>query len=379
MSRTKHIAINAVMYSQSLGGAATYIRNLVRAAIATPDPTLEIRVYASPLLRAQFGEQPRLYPTPLSATRPVNRILSEMMYWPFVLKKHNIDLFHSPISYIPPGVNIPAIVTLHDLRVYHYPETYTPSRRKFLQKILPRSARKAVNIITISNHTKQDIIRTLDIPSEKITVIHEGIDLAKFQKRYPQDRIAALKQKYRLSGQYILAVGHLEPRKNYIRLLEAFSILKENYHLPHSLVIVGQENWYYQDIYKRVRELNLEQQVHFTGYVADPDLAFLYQNAEVYIAPSLFEGFGLTPLESMAAGVPVAASNCTSHPEVCGDAALYFDPFDVEDMAETIVQLLDKEVQNHLNLQAKSQLAQFNWSRCYQQTFELYKTCLEQM
>lgn len=379
MKRKNKIALNAVMYAQSLGGAATYIHNLVKGALYSADPALDIKVYASEYLRSQFlNTSNSIYPAHIPSHR-FSRLANELFYWPTVLKKHAIDLFHSPISYIPPGVHIPSIVTIHDLRVFHDPHSYKKLRRRFLEKMIPRSAQKAVNIIAVSDYTKQDIIQTLGIPDNKITVIYEGIDTSRYRRTYSLKDIAKLIKKYNLPNRYILTVGHLEPRKNYLRLLEAFALLKHEHHIPHILVITGQENWHYQNIYRRVSELKLKNHVRFTGYFPDEDLAFLYQNADVYVQPSLFEGFGLTPLESMAAGTPVAVSNCTSHPEICGDAALYFDPYNVIDMADKILQSLADNTQSVLKRASEKQLSKYSWSACCEQTFELYKTCVGQM
>lgn len=379
--RKKHIAINAVMYSESLGGVATYIRNLVTGALNTTSPDWEIITFASKNAKSLFGESCYdLHYTYLPAAHPVPRILGEKIYWPYLIKRHKIDLFHSPISYIPPGVNIPAIMTIHDLRYFHFPETYTRLRRNFLEKMIPISAKRAWKIIAVSEYTKKDIIEKLGIPPEKIIVIHEGIDSKKFTQQYDSSLQNEIKKKYQLPSKYILAVGHLEPRKNYIRLLEAFKIFKEKYKSPHSLVIVGQENWFYKNIYKRVNELKIDNFIHFTGYVPDDDLVIIYKSATVFIAPSIFEGFGLTPLEAMAAGVPVIVSNAAAHPEICGDAALYFNPYNIDEIAETLEQTISNEhIREMLKQKAVSQISKFKWSDCCSKTFQLYKHCLEQL
>ena len=212
----------------------------------------------------------------------------------------------------------------------------------------------------------------------KIVVIHEGVDVDRFSRRYSDADHRQIRKKHELPSNYILSVGHLEPRKNYARLLQAFHILKIKYKAPHKLVIVGQKNWHFKEVEHAINRYRLRQHVRVLDFIDANELPFLYQNAALLVAPSYFEGFGFTPLESMAAGVPVAAALATSYPEVCGDAASYFDPFDIEAMAETIFRLLnDEELCQKRVKQGYENIKKWSWSACISKTITLYEECLK--
>lgn len=375
----KRVALNALLLTPRLGGVGVYIRHLMQGMFAAKKDWKPLVFLAkkavhpdSDLLNKDAIKRVNIY-----SLQPQIRILSEYFLWPRILKKHKIDLLHSPISYIPPGVTSPAIVTVHDLRYFHYPETYTRLRGKFLEKMIPKSAHSAARILTVSNATKKDIVKYLNVSADKIQVIYEGIDAARFQMRYSAENYQSIKMKYRLPDRYLLSVGHLEPRKNYERLFESLAILADRLNLKTHLVIVGQENWYFQKIYDKVKSLKLSDYIHFTGFVDDADLPALYQKADLFIAPSLFEGFGFTPLEAMAAGIPVAASNTSSHPEILGDAAAYFNPYDPEDMAQTIKKILtDNDLRMAFVRDGHEQVKKFTWNSCCEQTFQEYENVL---
>ncbi|RPI02964.1 MAG: glycosyltransferase family 1 protein, partial [Calditrichaeota bacterium] len=271
-------------------------------------------------------------------------------------------------------------ITVHDLRRFHFPETYPRLRGLFLDKMIPRSIEQATKIIAVSEFTKQDILKLFGIESEKVQVVHSGIDSHRFSTPASSARKEQIRRQYLLPELYILAVGHLEPRKNYAQLIEAYASMRAQKRISHHLVIVGQENWHYQNLYRRIKQLNLDSHVHFLGFVDFHDLPQIYQMASLFVAPSLFEGFSFTPLEAMAAGIPVAVSNTASHPEVCSDAAAYFDPYDVENMADTLLRLLDdSQFRQRLVHMGKKNILRFTWEKCIDETFKIYEELLNKI
>jgi len=250
----------------------------------------------------------------------------------------------------------------------------------YLQRMISQSVKKAIRIITISEFTKNDIIKTFNTNPDKISVIYEGIDKKKYQKRSNSKEFEIVKKKYGLSDKYILSVGHLEPRKNYLRLIKAFELLKRKHHIPHKLIIIGRENWKFKEIFELIEELGLSEHIEITGFVSEGDLISIYQNADVFVTASIFEGFGFTPLEAMAASVPVAASNATSIPEVVGDAANLFDPLDVDDIAANIYEVIcNTQLRKELVQKGYKNLKRFDWNECCSQTVDEYENVLRML
>ena len=236
------------------------------------------------------------------------------------------------------------------------------------------SIKKAAKIITISQSSKADIVKYYKVPDEKVVVTYPGVE-EEF-KPQPKEKIEAVKIKYRISGEYILYVGTLQPRKNLTGLIEAFKKITQNSELRtqnFQLVIVGKKGWQYGQIFKKVQELNLEDKVIFTGFVKDADLQALYSGAKCFINISLWEGFGIPVAEAMACGLPVVVSNTSSLPEVAGGAGILVNPESVNEIAAGIAKILNLSTSDYGNLKKKSitQAAKFSWEKCARQTLEV--------
>ncbi|MBN1348788.1 glycosyltransferase family 4 protein [candidate division KSB1 bacterium] len=377
----KKIAINATMLTPQSGGILVYILNLIETLIAH-EPDIQVLPFFSNNFLAQFPQYaklPHARGLNLSGERPRTRVLLDALVLPRLLNQCQIDLFHSPISYFPFGVTIPAVLTIHDLRAFHFPENYDRIRGAFLRKRITGSARKAEKIIAISDYTKDDIISTLKIPAQKVVRIHQGFAPARFDRRITEEELDRIRKRYQLPEKYILSIGHLEPRKNFSRLIRAFHQLRQEAKIPHKLIIIGRETWNHQLFYEEMHRLNLQDAVIFTGFVEDDDLTALYHTADICVLPSLFEGFGFSPLESMAAGTAVVCSNTTSFPEICGNAAEYFDPHKVEDMSATILKVLQNEtLKRSLILQGFENIKRFSFEKCAHETAAVYRGALDQ-
>jgi len=228
----------------------------------------------------------------------------------------------------------------------------------------------ADQIIAISNSTKQDLIRYFQVPEEKITVTHLAADEC-FQP-LPFDKVQVFREKYGLDFPFILYVGTLEPRKNLPTLIKAFYYLKKK-NIHHKLVIAGGKGWKYDPIFQTISDLNLIKDIHFTGYVPKEDLPLLYNAADAFVYPSLYEGFGLPPLEAMACGCPVITSNTSSLPEVVGDAGIMINPCDYDKLAEAIDNIIsDTDLKIQFSKMGQVRAAQFSWNKCAEETLKIY-------
>ncbi len=287
----------------------------------------------------------------------------------------NATFFHATEHLLPPLRDIPTVLTVHDLIFRHLPEHHKRLNRWYLNATMPLYCRRATHIIAVSEATRQDLIAAYAVPPEKITVILEAAD-PQFTPQ-PPERSAAARARYGLPERYLLYVGTIEPRKNLTRLLRAWEPLYLAGEAP-PLVIVGKRGWLAEDFYAALEASPAREGVLFTGYVADGDLPALYSGATIFVFPSLYEGFGLPPLEALACGAPVLCSNTASLPEVVGDAALTFDPTGDEAIRESLHRLLcDSDLRTELRAQGLRRAAEFSWERAAQETLTLYRALLQ--
>ncbi len=290
------------------------------------------------------------------------------------ITKKRPDVFFSPGHYAPRFSPVPQVISIMDLAFFHFPEYFTKKDLTQLKSWTAYSVRKAEAIITISNASKDDIIKQYNIPDEKIYVIYPGIKERKTLKPHVYT-MNELKTKYS-----ILFVGTLQPRKNILRLIEAFSILsKKRAFSDIDLVIVGKKGWSYEEILKAPKKFSIADRVKFLDFVPDEDLPLLYQNAQCFVLPSLYEGFGLPVLEAMKHNCPVITSNVSSLPEAGGDAAVYVDPLSVDDIAEKLEKVLsDKNLRHTMIEKGRKQIQKFSWEMSAKETLEVLETVYQQ-
>lgn len=283
-------------------------------------------------------------------------------------------LFHATEHLLLPLRGSPTVLTVHDLIFRRLPEHHKRLNRWYLNATLPLYCRRATHIIAVSEATRQDLIAAYAVPPEKITVILEAAD-PQFRPQ-PPARVAAVRARYALPERYLLFVSTIEPRKNLVRLLHAWEPLYRAGEAP-PLVIVGKRGWLADAFYAALETSPAREGVIFTGYVADGDLPALYTAATVFVFPSLYEGFGLPPLEALACGAPVLCSATSSLPEVVGDAALMIDPTDVEAIREGLRHLLaDGALRADLRERGLRRAAGFSWERAARETLALYRALL---
>ena len=302
------------------------------------------------------------------------RYLQQTFFTPGA-KAFRMQLYHEP-SYLPFAFNGPTIITIHDLSHMRYPDTHPRSRVRMMDKMLPKAVVSAARILTDSKFTRQEIISVFGIHPSKVHTVHLGVS-RNYRPLTPLQTEFCL-QKYQLShGFYILAVGTLEPRKNLLQLFRAYQKLPDTIKQKYPLVVAGMKGWLIEGIESELRSLELKGQIRLLGYVPEDLLPLLYAGAAMLVYPSLYEGFGLPPLEAMACGTPVITSNRSSLPEVVGNAALMIHPEDVLGLAESILKLIEDPAEHAKKSRLGIERARlFTWEKCASQTLEVYKKVL---
>ncbi len=294
------------------------------------------------------------------------------------IRRYRLDLLHDPNGIAPffgPRAGARRIVTIHDTFAFVYPETHNRLDNWRYHVMLARAARRADLVLTNSEHSRQDLTRYLAIPDARIRISYCGID-SHFQPIPAGAERRAILARYGIEPPYLLYVGGINARKNIARLFEAFASVRER-HTGLKLVIGGKRQWQTDAIDATFERLALHDHVQFTGYLADTDLPALYSAAEVFVFPSLYEGFGLPPLEALACGTPVVTSNVSSLPEVVGDAALTVDPYDVAALGQAIERALtDAALRADLRQRGLVRAQQFTWQQTAQEICEIYQWML---
>jgi glycosyltransferase involved in cell wall biosynthesis len=281
------------------------------------------------------------------------------------------DVLFVPAHVLPAVCPVPALVTIHDLGYRYFPEAHSKSRYLALEASTWFSSRYADRIIAISEATKRDLMGFYGVSGRKITVVYHGYD-KRYHQRTEEEILPAI-AKYGLERPYFLHVGTLQPRKNIIRLVEAFDRFKERGR-PHQIALVGKKGWLYDSIASAVQKSTSAECIVQPGYVDAQDLPALVDGAEALIIPSLYEGFGLPALEAMASGTPVIASNSSSLPEVVGDAGLLVDPTDVSAIAAAMESVAaSADLRAELRAKGRARATTFSWERCARETLEVLK------
>lgn len=344
------IGINALLVSVAQSyrnaGISRYTLNLLKALRAV-DKANEYTVFVSERgVAEQLPSTARCAVVPVGwcTTQPASRVLWEHLQFAGEIRRHGLQLLHAPMNILPLRLPCPGVVTLHDLAFLRFPEFFRPTRRTYQQWFTRHSSRQAALIIAVSEHTRREAIELLQVPEERIRVIYPLLE-EHFSLPCSAEAIQAFRQQRQLPEHIILFLATLEPRKNISRLLDAYRLLKRETDLPHTLVLAGAKGWYVQTLAQQVYSLGIEQDVRFVGYVPEEEKMLWYHAADLFVYPSLYEGFGLPVAEAMACGVPVVTSNASSLPEVVGDdaafgerAALTVDPLDTESLAHSMQQ-----------------------------------------
>lgn len=392
------IGIDARLYGPKQGGLGRYIEQLI-THLEKIDTQNEYVVF---LCAQNYGEY-----TPKN--KNFSKILADVPWYgwqeqiklPGILHSAQVDLMHFPHWNVPFFYNQPFVVTIHDLILLHHPsrQASTLGPIKYFFKniaykiILNHTAKKAKKVITVSEFSKKDIVETLKISADKISVTYlaptslknnnkDGNQPASApygamagEENYASD-INSIREKYKITKPYLLYVGVAYPHKNLERLVQAWEIFQNKYGQNYQLVLVGKTNYFYNRLNNFITQTKI-QDVILTDFVPDNEQAELYRHAALYVFPSLYEGFGLPPLEAMQYQIPVLSSQNTCLPEILGNSALYFDPINTNEIAEKIhTALTDENLRTTLVLNGQKLLPKYSWNDTATKTLQIYQTTL---
>jgi len=351
-------------------GIGTYIRNLLRQLARIDQNTEYVLLCREPDvgIAAQLGPNFRgvVEPSP-------NYSFREQIHVPWVLRRERPDVFHAPHYVLPPAVRCRSVVTIHDCIHLMFPQ-YLPNRAAYAyaRASMWAAARRSDRILTVSEASKRDILHFFNVKPEKIVVVYNAID-EHFSATPSEEQVARIKERYQLDHKFVLYVGNIKPHKNLVRLIEAFSQLRRT-HDDLKLLIIGDEISRLPALRRAVHRNKLHKFVRFLGYLKDDTLTVLYRLASVFVFPSLYEGFGLPPLEAMASGTPVVTSNVSSLPEVTGDAAVLVDPYDIDSIGDGMRRILDDpRLAAELRVKGLKRAREFSWERSVEKTQRVYR------
>ncbi len=371
------IAIDVRTVLPNRSGVGNYVLNLVQnLRQVDPEPIYYFLAQKKNLFL--LGNLAREQNPLLTIFSHENHPLSDFWEYfilPIRLKMMGINVFHGPASLIPfRKDHCGLVVTIHDLVAFLFPETIPLKYGAYMRYLLRQAVKKADKIIAVSHHTKKDLIRILKVPSEKIVVIHEAPSPIFFPYN-KEEAQARLKQQYGITKKFIYHLGNIEPRKNLIVLLESFTRVCQDLGNEYQLVVSGQKGWLTRSLSHFLKNYPAQDQVLFTGYVPMEHIPMFMNSAELFVFPSLYEGFGLPVLEAMSCGTPVISSDRSSIPEIVGSAGILVNPTDIQELADRIVGLLrNPEEKMRLSQLGKEQSARFSWYEAARKTLDVYRS-----
>lgn len=380
MGHEMRIGIDYTAAIRQRAGIGRYTRNLIRALAEIDAERQYVLLVAGGRGDDGLGSWPanfRVRSVPLS-DRWLNILWQRLrLPVPVQIVTGSLDLFHSPDFVLPPVGRTPAILTVHDLSFMRVPECFVPGFCSYLEQAVSRAVRRAKRILADSESTRRDLIELLGVQPERVTVLYPGVE-ARFRPVHEPKILDRVRTDYGLPEHFVLGLGTLQPRKNFVGLIEAFALLlahsQYDVNLLH-LVIVGDKGWLAEDVPATVARLGLGERVHLVGFVQDVDLPVLYSLASVFAFPTLYEGFGFPVLEAMACGTPVVAADNSSIPEAVGDAGMLVPANDPTALARALNSLLSESaVRNRMVAAGLKQACKFTWSKSAKQLLCIYQT-----
>jgi glycosyltransferase involved in cell wall biosynthesis len=354
-----------------MGGIREFILSMTQSLIKIMDSKDKLYIFHNQT--EKYFETPEKTHVREILLKSKNRIICDFLLFPILSRKFHLDVIWFPKNVLPFFVQSRSIVTIHDL-AYFLPSlnAYPVIDTQYMTRMIRSTCKRADAVIAVSSHTKTDLISLLNMDAEKVNVIYEAVNREKFQVIDDKNRLEKVREKYELGEKIILFTGSISPRKNLIRLIQAFQMIEDL--LPHDLVITGDKGW------KNTNDhllINRHRRIKKIGFVPENEITCLYNLADIYVYPSLYEGFGLPVLEAQACGVPVIASNVTSIPEVGKDSVCYVNPTSVHSLAEAILKVAsDRKYRNFLIQKGFKNILNFNWDNGAR---ALLKACAEIM
>jgi glycosyltransferase involved in cell wall biosynthesis len=368
----KKILIDSIsLLSPSTGiGRYTYeICNLIKNE-GKFDNTFYYGYYSKKLLVPEKQTNSKFVKSIISKNENLKKIVRWLAFKSAKLIPRKFDLYFQPNFIVNENIKATKIVTaVHDFSCIKYKEFHPKERIDYFEKFFLKNINKSDHIICFSEFTKNEIVEILNYPKEKISVLYHGIQKNIF---YKKENITS---NIKLPKKFILSVGSIEPRKNLITLLNAYDKLNDVIKNEYKLVLVGFKGWENKEIMNLIKK----NKIIYLGYISDDELSNVYNLATCFIFPSLYEGFGLPPIEAMACGTPVIASNISCIPEICGEAAIYFNPFDVEELSNMMTNLLNNiDLQNKLALLGIERASKYNWNNSAEKHIEIFNSLLDE-
>lgn len=374
-----HVAINAHLLAHTRSfrraGISHYVEQTL-LQLGALDRESRYDVYTTRGLDATaLGLPPnfRVIPSRLPTINPRVRIPWEQLLAPLLLRRSGARLFHGVHSVVPLASPVPSVVTVHDLAFIRFAQTFRAYNRAYLDFATRLSVRRASRILVVSEHTRREVVGLLGVPPERV-IVTPNAARAHFQVPEP-GTLEAFRARKGLPERFVLYVGTLEPRKNLTTLLEAYAEVARRHDVP--LLVGGGKGWLYDAVFQRLEQLGLRERVQFVGYIEEEELPLWYAAATVFVFPSIYEGFGMPPLEAMACGTPVIVSSSSSLPEVVGDAGLLVPPHSPAAFAEAIDRVLgDAGLRQELRERGLRQARSFSWRTTAERTLAAYRAVL---
>ncbi|MGE5351256.1 MAG: glycosyltransferase family 4 protein [Acidobacteriota bacterium] len=360
------IAINGILlnFNRKTDGIGRYIASLLREFEAHKEHTFYVfvdRLYKYKELKNGF-EPDNIVPVfiPLPVFSPLLRKIWTFWLMPLFASFIRIEVCFAPDGFLPAWGFKKYVTTIHDLAFIKYPETVTSQSLKMLRDYYGRAISKSDKVITVSNCSKEDILKYYDIPESKVEVVYNGSSEIFFQE-IPSEECRRLSEKFDISEPYLFYYGKIEPRKNLVSVVKAFTIVKEK-HQKLKLMIAGREGWLSSDLHEMVEKNSWKDDIKFLGPLSDLEIKFLLENALAFIYIPLYEGFGLPVVEAMACGANIITSNVSSIPEVVGDCGIVVQPENIQEIAHAVLKLIEEcACGKKSNLNAVERAGKFNW------------------
>jgi glycosyltransferase involved in cell wall biosynthesis len=381
------ICLDATPIRDKPSGVGVYTLNLIKALDQLQESeNFKLDIYFQPTFKNWLSKNfspntliktysPHCLPIPVTVTNALMKFPNPLLAY-FARSLDQPDIVHGTDHFVYPNPKSRNIMTIHDLTFVKYPD-YVPTIVKTYLDRIKNCLKFTDAIITFSENTKRDLVELLKIDPDKIYITYQA---SRYHKDYlSNQQIEELKisVSYDFNKPYFLFVSTLEPRKNVIGLIQAFNYLKQKYKIEHQLVLIGQTGWKYQPILDTINQSPYRAEIHHLNYVTDDLVALFYTQAEAFIYPSFYEGFGLPVLEAMILGAPVITSNTSSLPEVTGDSALLINPNDSMELADAMLNLIrDRVLRDNLIFKGKEQASKFSWKKTAQATLNVYHSVL---